>query len=118
MTPLQRAAHHRAEARKALAEQQQVTGAKRVRSNVEIAGTARRFVRTLGERAANGDPEDLALLLKLQADLDAAITAGTEGLLAQGHSFTTIADGLGNAGITVSRQAVRQRYMRHAAAAA
>jgi hypothetical protein len=110
MTPLQRAAHHRAEARKALAEQQAVTGAKRVRSNTEIAGTVRRFARTLGERVANGDPEDLRLLVALRADLDAAITAGTEGLLDQGRSFTEIASALG-----ISRQAARQRYVRHTA---
>jgi DNA-directed RNA polymerase specialized sigma24 family protein len=110
MTPLQRAAHHRAEARKALAEQQQVTGTKRYRSNNEIAGTVRRFARTLGQRVADGDPEDLQLLMSLRNDLDEAITAAMQGQLEQGRSLQDIGTALG-----VSRNAVSQRLKRRAA---
>jgi len=110
MTPLQTAKALRAEARKheqALAAE---TGRKRVRPEDEAAKAAGRFMRAQSRKAAAGDPEDLLPLMALRAELDAAITAATEGLLDQGRSFTEIGDALG-----ISRQAARQRFKRHTA---
>ena len=110
MTPLQLAKAHRTEARKVEAEIAETTGRKRVRAEDEAAKAAARFMRAQGRKAAAGDPDDLLPLIALRAQLEAAITAGTEGLLEQGRSFTEIGDALG-----ISRQAARQRFKRHTA---
>jgi hypothetical protein len=69
-----------------------------------------RMIRSHTKRVAAGNLTDLADLVALRAELDAAITAGAQGLHAerdgqQGHSWTEIAGVLG-----ISRQAARQRF--------
>ena len=65
-----------------------------------------RMVRAAGRRIADGDPEDLALLLQVQAELDAAITAGVLGMRANtGRSWAEIGRALG-----VTKQAAAKRW--------
>lgn len=61
----------------------------------EYSGAARRFLRGLGKRAAQADPEDLAYLVAMRQELDAATRAAVNGLRAQGRSWEAIAQGLG-----------------------
>jgi hypothetical protein len=69
-----------------------------------------RMIRAHRKRVAAGSAEDLADLVALRAELDAAITDGARALHAgdgvtPGLSWTEIAQVLG-----VSRQAARQRF--------
>lgn len=52
---------------------------------------AKRFIRGFGSRVGDGDPEDLADLLSLRADVERAILTGIDGLASQGHSYATMA---------------------------
>lgn len=61
----------------------------------EYASAARRFVRGLGRRAADADPEDLAELVRVREELALATQAAVDGLRAQGRSWEDIARGLG-----------------------
>lgn len=70
-----------------------------------VAEGARRFVRAIGRRIAEGDPEQLAELVRLQDTLDDAWRVAVDGLRAQGRSDTEIGRPLG-----ISRQAVGQRW--------
>lgn len=68
------------------------------------------MIRAHRRRVATGNAEDLADLVQLRAELDAAITEGARALHAgtedhPGLSWTEIAAVLG-----VSRQAARQRF--------
>ena len=69
-----------------------------------------RMVRAAGRRVADGDPKDLALLLQVQAELDAAIAAGVRGMReSSDRSWSEIARALG-----VTKQAAAQRWgVRH-----
>lgn len=71
----------------------------------EYVAMVKRILRAMGRRAGSADPEDLALMLELRAELEGAICHGVHGLRAQGHSWADIAGPLG-----ISRQAVFQRY--------
>ena len=71
----------------------------------EYVGMLRRTMAAAGRRGATCDPEDLALLVGLRADLEAAITAAVHGLHDQGRSYADIAAPLG-----VTRQAVHAQY--------
>lgn len=65
-----------------------------------------RMVRAAGRRVADGDPEDLAMLLDVQAELDAAIAAGVRGMRANtGRSWSEIGRALG-----VTKQAAAKRW--------
>lgn len=64
-----------------------------------------RMLRGAGRRVAAGDHCDLAELVELRTNLDAAIAAGVTGLRASGDSWADIAQGLGT-----TRQAAQQRY--------
>lgn len=64
----------------------------------------RRMLRAYGRRVAECDPVDLAALVALRKDLDAAIATAVEGQRDR-HSWTDIADALG-----ITRQAARQRW--------
>jgi hypothetical protein len=61
----------------------------------EYSGAARRFLRSLGKRAASADPEDLAYLVALQVELADATRTAVDGLRSQGRSWADIAQGLG-----------------------
>lgn len=77
------------------------------RETATVAEGARRFVRAIGKRVADGDPEDLAELLRLQHQLDQAFATAVDGLRARGRSDAEIGRVLG-----VTRQAVGQRWPR------
>jgi hypothetical protein len=71
----------------------------------EYAAMLRRMIRGAGRRVAEADPEDLAAMRELRAELDAAIGDGVRGLRHQGHSWADIARPLG-----ITRQAVFLQY--------
>jgi hypothetical protein len=67
------------------------------------------MLRGAARRVGAGDHSDLAELVKLRAELDAAIAAAVAGLRASGDSWGDVAQGLGT-----SRQAAQMRYGREA----
>lgn len=69
-----------------------------------LAGAAR-MLAAGGRRAADGDPEDLAALLKLRDELDEAILEAVRGLRAGGTSWQDIGDAVGT-----TRQAAIMRW--------
>lgn len=71
----------------------------------EFAGFARRVLRAMGRRLATSSPEDLADLLALRAEVDAAVDTAVIGLRESGFSWTEIGAALG-----ITRQAARQRW--------
>lgn len=74
----------------------------------DTAQAARRFIRALGRKVGNADPEDLIYLTNLRDELEAAIATAVDGLRTNStRSDMEIARALG-----VSRQAVGQRYPR------
>lgn len=70
----------------------------------EFAAMLRRMVKALGRRLADGDPVDLAELLAVQKELDAALDEAVRGQRRQ-FSWDEIGQGLG-----VSRQAAQKRF--------
>lgn len=65
-----------------------------------------RMIRAAGRRVADGDPEDLALMVALQAELDAALDSAVAGMRANtGRSWAEIGRALG-----VSKQAAAKRW--------
>jgi hypothetical protein len=73
--------------------------------NDDFGAFARRIVRAYGRCVAAGDPDALAALVALGAEIDAATAAGVAGLRAAGYSWADIAARLG-----VTRQAAQQRW--------
>lgn len=71
---------------------------------------ARRIIRTAGRRVADADEFELAELVSLRDDLEAAIAVAVEGQLER-TSWAGIGAALG-----VSRQAAQQRYGKRASA--
>lgn len=84
---------------------------KRAKREVETAGkrgfiaAARRFIAAAGRRAADGDEVELAELLSLQVDLDAAFQAAVDGIRARGNSWAYIAQATGK-----TREAAYQKW--------
>lgn len=81
---------------------------KRPRKDVETMdylGAARRFVRAAGRRVGECDEAELAALLALQGDLDAAIAEAVAGQRTYGKSWAAIARGTGT-----TREAAWQRW--------
>lgn len=84
---------------------------KRTKRDVETAGprgfiaAARRFIAAAGRRAAAGDEVELAELLTLQGDLDAAFQNAVDGIRARGYSWAYIALATGK-----SREAAYQKW--------
>lgn len=66
---------------------------------------ARRVIRRAGERCAEADDFELAELITLRDDIEAAVTRAVVGLRDQEHSWQYIGDALG-----ITRQAAQQRY--------
>lgn len=71
----------------------------------EFRAFVRRILRAYGRRVSDADPEDLADLLNIRADVDQAIDRAVLGLRAQGHSWATIGAATG-----MSRQAAFKRW--------
>lgn len=65
----------------------------------------RRMLKAMGRRAANADPEDLAMLLDLRSELDSAIADAVAGLRASGFTWESISEATGT-----TRQAVCDRW--------
>lgn len=77
----------------------------------DYAAMLSRMIRSYGRRIGDGNPEDLAMALQLQHDLDAVITDAVLTMReTHGYSWAQLADELG-----MTRQAVQQRYGRRAA---
>lgn len=75
----------------------------------DVAGMARRGIRALVNRAAEGDTIALTELVALQDVLQEAITTAGQVLHhGHGYSYTLLANELG-----ISRQGARQRFMRY-----
>lgn len=82
--------------------------AKRPKKDVETTeflGAARRFIRAAGRRVGECDEYELAALLDLRTDLDAAIADAVAGQRAYGKSWADIARGTG-----ASREAAFQKW--------
>lgn len=82
-----------------------MTGAERGSDHGEYSGMVRRTIRAFGRRLGKADPEDLALILDMRAELDDAIATAVMGQRAAGFSWAEIARGIG-----MSRQAAFQRW--------
>lgn len=84
---------------------------KRSKRDVETGGrrgsiaAARRFIAAAGRRVADGDEVDLAELLSLQGDLNAAIQTAVDGIKAQGQPWAYIAVATGK-----TREAAYQKW--------
>ena len=84
--------------------------ARRRRSRSEVENDAytafcRRAIRSAGRRVAAGDVEGLPDLLRLRAEVDAALDVAVTGLRDFGYSWAEIASRLG-----ITRQAAQQRW--------
>ena len=89
---------------------EQVKRRQRTVETADFCAMMGRMIRAHRKRVAAGSAEDLADLVRLRDELDAAITEGAQALHAgtaehPGLSWTEIARVLG-----VSRQAARQRF--------
>ena len=73
----------------------------------DYAAFLRRSLRAMARRVAAADPEALAMLCSLRADLEVAENVAMVGLHAEGYSYTEMARPLG-----ITRQAARQRVER------
>lgn len=85
-----------------------MTRAKRPRKSVEaldFIGAVRRMLRAAAVRVADADEYELAALLALQADLDAAILQAVQGQRALGRSWAYIALATGR-----TREAAYQKW--------
>jgi hypothetical protein len=78
---------------------------KRYVETADYAAFMSRIIRRYGERVGDGDEIDLARMLKIRDELDAAIQTGVDGLRRQGHSWDYIAAGAG-----ISRQSAWERW--------
>lgn len=76
----------------------------RDRETTDYLGAARRFIRAAGRRVADADEHELAALLDLQHDLDAAIADAVTGQKTR-KSWAQIALGTGT-----TREAAYQRW--------
>jgi hypothetical protein len=79
----------------------------RYRENGEYLDMLRRMIRAAGARVARTDPDDLAELVAIRADLDAAIQAGVDGLRREGFTWQTIGEATGT-----TRQAALMKWGR------
>jgi hypothetical protein len=75
----------------------------------DVAQGAMRMILAVGRRLAKSDPEELELLLQVQAALDEALRTAITGLLAQGFSESEIGRGLGRTQQWVSKARKRWR---------
>lgn len=79
---------------------------RRTYETADIVSHLRRQFRALSRRVSDGDPIDLAMMVGLRDELDAAIDAAVKGQRAtHGSSWAELGQALG-----VTRQAVQKRY--------
>lgn len=79
----------------------------RDRETLDYLSAARRFIRVAGRRVGECDEHELAALIALQVDLDAAIQDAVDGQKAHGKSWAAIGVGAGT-----TREAAFQRWGR------
>lgn len=79
--------------------------ARKYRTNADYFKMVGRMLRCAGKRAGEADAEDLAALIALRADLDAAIQAAVDGLREDGITWQTIGDATGT-----TKQAAIQKW--------
>lgn len=84
---------------------------RRERDALSYIAFARRIIRGAGARVADADEFELAELVELRTELEAAITRAVEGQRSIGRSWAYIGDALG-----ITRQAAQQRYGERASA--
>lgn len=72
---------------------------------MEFLGAARRFMRAAGRRVGECDEPELAALLELRSEFDAAIADAVAGQKAHGKSWAAIALATGT-----TREAAFQRW--------
>lgn len=78
------------------------------RDDGEIAAATARIVRSLGRRLASSDPEELVHLRALEEELERAWSTAIAGMRRTGYSDAQIGEAL-----SISKQAVQQRFPRH-----
>lgn len=83
------------------------TQRRRVRETPDYAAAVRRMIQAHGRRVAHADPEDLAELVELRAEVDRAAWVAVDGLRANGFTWQEIGDGLG-----ITRQSAQVRWTR------
>lgn len=72
---------------------------------MEYLGMLSRLIRAAGRRVADADEPELARLIQIRDEVDAAITVGVKGQRALGRSWSAIALATG-----ATRQAAHQRW--------
>ena len=78
---------------------------RRERETMEYLAAARRFIRAAGTRVADADEFELAELVALRAELEAAIVTAVQGQRSIGRSWAYIGAALG-----MKRQSAQERY--------
>jgi len=78
---------------------------RRERETLEYLAAARRFIAAAGRRVADSDEFELAELVALRDDLEAAIATAIHGQREYGRSWAHIGDALG-----ITRQSAHERY--------
>ena len=84
--------------------------APRERETLEYLAAARRFIRAAGKRVADADEFELAELVALRQELEAAIVVAVHGQRSYGRSWAYIGAALG-----MKRQSAQKRYGERAA---
>lgn len=84
--------------------------APRERETLEYPAAARRFIRAAGKRVADADEFELAELVALRQELEAAIVVAVHGQRSYGRSWAYIGAALG-----MKRQSAQERYGERAA---
>ena len=80
------------------------------RETIDFLAFVRRIVRAAGQRAGDGDANELKALVAIRSDLDEAITEAVRGMRASGVTWTEIGAIQG-----VSKQAAEQWFSRREA---
>ena len=80
---------------------------RRYRDTADLAGAAQRIVRVVGARLADDDPDSLALLAGLDAEVKRAWRVAVRGMRQAGFSDREIGEALG-----ITKQTVQERWER------
>ena len=72
---------------------------------MDYLGMLRRMIRAAGRRVAAADEDELAELVRLRAELDAALEVAARGQNAAGRSWAFIGEAVG-----ISKQAAMKRW--------
>lgn len=78
----------------------------------EFLACIRRMIRAAGRRVGEGDPEELAELVNIRAELDEAIASSVVGLRREGFTWQSIGEATGT-----TRQAAIGKWATRARAA-